>query len=460
MATTSREAGGAGPNWNPDWETGEFGVSKERYISQEFADLEAEKLWPHVWQWACREEEIPRPGDYTVYEIVDQEILVIRTADGTIKAYHNVCPHRATALAVGSGRFSTGEITCPFHGWRWNLDGDNTFVLDRDEFKGGCLSDSDVKLREVQVERWIGMVFINMDKDAPSFWDHIAPVKEMIEGTGIGDMEIRWWKKIISPGNWKKSQEAFHEAYHVMGTHPELYKIFVGMSGGMDDGRTANSHYEALGNGHGVMGAPAGAQPSRVRNMQQGQNNLTQEEMVDWFIKNHHWMATTIDAMQLEEDLYIVESMRNREIPEGSDFMTEFNKAIYGHYKNRGRKIASPEGLARVADVLTFPNFTFLPTFGNALVYRARPLSNNDPDWHQFEFWSIRTYAEGETVPRPKCEEADIHGIPFFLQQDFRNIPRMQKGLHSHGFQDTLLSDRQEIMIRNLHLELDKYLKA
>jgi hypothetical protein len=78
-------------------------VPKERYYSREFFELEKEHLWPHAWQMAARLEEIPRPGDFVEYEIVGNSILVIRQHDGSVKALHNACRHRATQLAKGCG---------------------------------------------------------------------------------------------------------------------------------------------------------------------------------------------------------------------------------------------------------------------------------------------------------------------------------------------------------------------
>ena len=98
-------------------------VPRERYYDREFFELEKEHLWPKVWQMACRLEEIPEPGDFVEYEICDQSVIVVRQADHSIKAFHNVCLHRATQLAKGSGHLGGGQIVCPFHGWRWNLDG-------------------------------------------------------------------------------------------------------------------------------------------------------------------------------------------------------------------------------------------------------------------------------------------------------------------------------------------------
>src|SRR3546814_14239079 len=109
------------------------GIRVGRYIDPEFAKLEYEKLWSKTWQAGARLDEIPEVGDYTVYNIGDQSVVITRADADKIKAYHNVCPHRGTSLAEKlQGRFENRHIICPFHGWRWDLHGNNEFVLERD----------------------------------------------------------------------------------------------------------------------------------------------------------------------------------------------------------------------------------------------------------------------------------------------------------------------------------------
>src|SRR5258707_8492039 len=93
-------------------------IPKSRYLAREWLELELEKLFPHTWLMACREEDIHDAGDYYEYVIGDQSILVVRQPDRSIKAFYNACRHRGTRLANGCGH--AGEIRCPFHGWRWH----------------------------------------------------------------------------------------------------------------------------------------------------------------------------------------------------------------------------------------------------------------------------------------------------------------------------------------------------
>ena len=147
------------PVTNPDWgQTPYHEVEVSRYISPEHVRLESERLWPHAWQMACREEEIPEAGDYFEFEIGDQSLLITRTPSGEIKAFFNSCLHRGTQLAKGCGNLTS--FNCPFHGWSWSLDGENRQVLDAADFPG--IEDQDLRLPQAQVGTWGGFVFVKL----------------------------------------------------------------------------------------------------------------------------------------------------------------------------------------------------------------------------------------------------------------------------------------------------------
>jgi phenylpropionate dioxygenase-like ring-hydroxylating dioxygenase large terminal subunit len=185
----------------------QHGISVGRYIDPEFQALEYANLRSRVWQVAARVDEVPEVNDYTVYEIGDQSVLLVRSDQATVKAYYNACPHRGSALAQGSGSFANARIICPFHGWRWSTAGQNQFVLERQQFRGGQLRDSDVALKEVKSEIFAGFIFINLSDQPASFDDFIAPVRPLLEGLALGEMRHYWWKALAihSPtGRWHK----------------------------------------------------------------------------------------------------------------------------------------------------------------------------------------------------------------------------------------------------------------
>src|SRR5260221_9720313 len=135
-----------------------------------FARLEEERLWPFIWQIACRLEEIPTVGDFVTYDIVDDSIIVVRTSASEIKAYHNVCPHRGRQLTEGCGRAKM--FKCRFHGWEFGLNGENTLVIDKTDFGPG-LKDENIRLKSVRVDTWAGFVFINMDENYEPLADYL-----------------------------------------------------------------------------------------------------------------------------------------------------------------------------------------------------------------------------------------------------------------------------------------------
>ncbi len=103
---------------------GDEDIPFDRYTSPEFFKLEMDRVWGHVWQWACREEHIPEPGDYVTYEIGNTSIIVVRTETQGVKAYYNSCLHRGTRLRSPDSEGNAGEFRCPFHGWTWSLEGE------------------------------------------------------------------------------------------------------------------------------------------------------------------------------------------------------------------------------------------------------------------------------------------------------------------------------------------------
>ncbi|MEM7020843.1 MAG: Rieske (2Fe-2S) protein, partial [Pseudomonadota bacterium] len=142
---------------------GDEPVDTSCFTSHEFFEKEVEKLWPRIWQYACREEEVPNVGDYVVYDIARYSLLITRTAEDKIQAFHNVCLHRGRKLCLENGHAQ--RFRCPFHGFTWGVNG---------EFRGtpanwdfSSLTKEDYKLPEAKVEVWAGYVFINMDDNAP-----------------------------------------------------------------------------------------------------------------------------------------------------------------------------------------------------------------------------------------------------------------------------------------------------
>src|SRR5579871_2915130 len=135
---------------------------------------------------------------------------------------YNVCRHRGRQLAQGCGH--TKQFACRFHGWRWNLDGENAFILDAENW-GGYLTPENTRLRSVKVDTWGGWVWINMDPDAEPLRSYLEPATTMVGPFELEKMRYRWRQWLYFPCNWKTALEAFNESYHVDATHPQLMKF-------------------------------------------------------------------------------------------------------------------------------------------------------------------------------------------------------------------------------------------
>ena len=108
-----------------------------------------------------------------------------------------------------------------------------------------------------------------------------------------------------------------------------------------------------------------------------------------------------------------------------------------------------------------FPNYLMLPMYGNCLCYRSRPY-NDDPEWCQFDVWSLTTYPAGQEPERAELlgvfDKEDTEHWGLIPRQDFSNIEAQQRGLHTMGFDHLRLSNKYEISIANMHEELDRRL--
>jgi phenylpropionate dioxygenase-like ring-hydroxylating dioxygenase large terminal subunit len=403
-------------------------VPKERYFDRDFYELECERLWPRVWQMACRLEEIPRPYDWVEYEILDQSVVVVRTENLGVRAFHNACRHRGVRFAEGRGTCESG-FTCPFHGWCYDPDGKNTFVSQSRTFAQHNLKPEDLDLRPVRCETWGGCAWINLDDGAPPLRTCLEPAATILDGWKVESLRTEWWRAFRLPVNWKLAQEAFQEQYHVIQTHPRLVipGRFPPRKGAAFDPRVfvdAELHY--------------------LRVMSEG-------------------MAGMVHA----NDVRIAEGLRDLELPSDAAeaiaaWHRTLNDAVVRWHRDRGSDVPDLNELeARGLNepmAYCFPHWFVLPMYGSASSYRFRPLG---PEETLMEIWSLTRFPEGHDPGKPeppKTWECDDPRTPPIPTEDFSNLPKQQRGLHSKGFEYMRLSERAEGHISNLHRTIDGFL--
>jgi phenylpropionate dioxygenase-like ring-hydroxylating dioxygenase large terminal subunit len=194
-------------------------VPASRYTSTDWAALEHERLWPHVWQVACSVDHVREPGDWFEHTCGPLSVLIVRGDDGTLRGYQNVCLHRGNELCHGSGTGRT-EIRCVYHRWCWDLDGRLREIPSRKGF--GVIDNDEYRLRGVQVETWGPMVFVNLDLDAEPLADFLAPVPTETAWLRPDEYACRALVTVPLPCNWKTGIDAFSETYHVQGIHRQM----------------------------------------------------------------------------------------------------------------------------------------------------------------------------------------------------------------------------------------------
>jgi phenylpropionate dioxygenase-like ring-hydroxylating dioxygenase large terminal subunit len=421
-------------------------IGNEAYVSADYARAEGQKLWPKVWQVACREEEIPIVGDYVTYDIIDDSIIVVRADAMRIAAYFNVCRHRGRQLTEGCG--NAKKLVCPFHGWAWNLDGSSLSVVRKDAWDG-CLSDADLRLKDVRVDSWGGWVFVCMDADAPPLREWLEPAATMLDPFELQQMRYRWRQWLHFPCNWKVAIEAFNEGYHVAGTHPQLTKFSPKPT--WSDGRGIHGVFGAATQ-EGTGGASAGA--SGAADMREGLKHAL----------NQLWEEVNATTTQTMVD---VANLLPQELPEGTpaqEVQMHLMRRTVEEDAKRGViwPQIDPAHFAASGNVWhLFPNTVIIhgPTF--ALCYRARP-NGSDPNSCIFEVYALERFPEGaepraDNLYKPEITEANWRKV---LCQDFSNMEAVQKGLRSRGFDGTRPSPVEERAIVNFHRVLAIYIDA
>ena len=201
----------------------------EAFLSKDYLEAEKRLLWPKVWQMADRLEVIPNVGDFFTYDILDDSIIVVRTAPDEIRAFHNVCAHRGRQLidvppGVNSATGNRRLFRCGFHGWTYDLKGSNTYILDPRDWakRGEGLNPDCTSLTPVKVDTWGGWVFVNLDPNCEPLREFLGEVPRILDPFEFGKMRYKWRNWVVFDCNWKTGLEAFMEPYHVAGTHSQL----------------------------------------------------------------------------------------------------------------------------------------------------------------------------------------------------------------------------------------------
>lgn len=190
------------------------------YQSGLFDVLDKTAVLQTSWQLAAHSSQLKQAGDYVVHELADQPIIVVNTGEG-IKAFHNVCRHRAGPLAINNGNAKT--LMCKYHGWNYHLNGQLKSAPEMHTTPD--FNVCDYQLPEIKTDSWQGLIFVALNANVPPLKDLLTDIKHRIKPTNISTMKFYRRDEFVLDCNWKVYVENYLEGYHLPHVHPGLNQL-------------------------------------------------------------------------------------------------------------------------------------------------------------------------------------------------------------------------------------------
>ena len=195
------------------------------YTDREFFDLEMERIIRPSWQIVCHVNEIANPGDYQTIDYLGESVVVIRGEDRQVRAFTNVCRHRAMRLVEGPSGCAR-KLVCPYHAWTFESDGRLSGVPMKSEYPALKLEESG--LVPVAHEVWHGFVFVNLAPAGfPSVAQMMAPFEDEVAQYRFEDMQRMAPVRTRPRGvNWKNVGDNYSDNLHIPVSHDGLTRLF------------------------------------------------------------------------------------------------------------------------------------------------------------------------------------------------------------------------------------------
>jgi carnitine monooxygenase subunit len=209
------------------------------YHDAGFFKVEMERVIRPSWQIVCHISDIPNAGDWHTLEILGESVIVMRGDGGDIRAFHNVCRHRASRLVDGA-QGCAKKLVCPYHGWTYEKDGRLSGVPNKADYSG--LDMASLGLVTVQCEIWQGFVFIRLTGEGPSVAEMMAPYEDMVAPYRLPEMRA-FGRVTLRPRsvNWKNVADNYSDGLHIPVAHPGLTRLF-----GRGYGIEAETHVDRM----------------------------------------------------------------------------------------------------------------------------------------------------------------------------------------------------------------------
>jgi carnitine monooxygenase subunit len=195
------------------------------YSDADFLAAEKEAVFAGSWQVVCHVNDIPNPGDYHTLEFLGEPIVAVRGRDRAVRAFFNVCRHRAARLLDGGAGHCAGRIVCPYHAWTYDLDGRLTALPQRKEFED--FSPGRYGLKPVEMEIYKGFIFIRLMPGLPSVAEMLAPYEAEIAPYRFEELvplgRVAYRRRHV---NWKNVTDNYSDSMHITVAHPGLTRLF------------------------------------------------------------------------------------------------------------------------------------------------------------------------------------------------------------------------------------------
>jgi phenylpropionate dioxygenase-like ring-hydroxylating dioxygenase large terminal subunit len=425
-------------------------LSTDRYTSPAFKALEDEKIWPNIWQFAAREEDMPETGDSVVYELGDKSFLLVRQKDGSVRAFYNVCLHRGRKLRTESG--PSIQLRCPFHGFTWHNDGSLKEIPCNWDFKH--LEDKDLSLPELKVESWQGFILISENHDLPPFREWIGPGVEHYDNWRLEECYTGAWVGKVVPANWKAVAEAFMEAWHSVVTHPQILGFTA----------DANTRYDLYGD---HMNRAITASAALSPHLKGKDQMYVIQSLADF-------TGAAGDARSRRGGVEASQDMRGFDPADpwlARKLLAEGNRESFANQNGHDYWSYTDSEMLDNLTYNIFPNWSPWGGMVPNIVYRWRPW--HDVDHCLMEVRILLRTPKGEKPPKTAPMFMVPDGEPFaaashliggalagVFDQDMENLPYVQTGMKASKNKAIELGHYQESRIRHFHQTMDKYLSG
>ncbi len=195
----------------------------EAYTEPQWADAEVRAIFARTWQWICHVEKLAQPGSYLSATVAGMPVVVVRDREGELRAFYNVCKHRAHELVSGSG--TTRNLVCPYHAWTYDLTG--RLKAARRANRMEDFDTSSICLDSIGVEEFGGFVYVNLDPTAAPLAEQAGDLAAEIDrwAPDVASLTLAKRLRYTFRSNWKNVVDNFLECYHCHIAHPEFVDL-------------------------------------------------------------------------------------------------------------------------------------------------------------------------------------------------------------------------------------------